>query len=996
MAGNTLNINAKSVLRYVLLPGIIPRAKELGGGGFAYLAFLFASVYRSVRILPPTHPFVNPANIGTFTIRQVIAAAANNIQFNRKNIDQILVFFVILTAVALMFLQFILLLLGIFTSNAFAAATTGNDAFMSMFITPSPATDIAFLMLDYVFGIPGEAANSAYFGSNALRGGPTPFHQGMHALFNFYNLAILLVGVLIFLYYVVVVVIETAETGVPFGRRFSKLYAPFRLIIAVGLLVPLPLGYGFNTAQYITLYAAKIGSSFATNGWITYNRALQGTAADNPLGVNTKSLVARPQTPPIDELSYFASVFHACKEMYKIWSPDKFQNPQKGTKIGAYVVVNGSAQTFYDPDPAPNPDPNQSNSEYSYEKAKKDFGGGEMEIVLGEHDPIKHNNMAGGVKPYCGKITISLANDNPGFWTQQKDSNGNPTAGIGADGVRSIENLYYGLVKTLLMPQTSFAAFGERMAHANVPTCPASTGDPGCTRDVCWRSGELNDTQKCENTVGRPNATVFAEDLSRNRTYTDRVVEGAYKFYKDNMKLNLTPELERRGWGGAGIWYNNIADINGTFTGAVYATPTVRQYPAVMEFVKNQRLANDQNSTACSMFDPNIGGGKSIDWKNTIDSDIAVALNSAYKYFNCKAEATRDSGTPAQGTGSTAGSADLVRKCGGSTTPRSATTRGMTANFFVDVIGIVFGLNGLFDIRACSEVDPNTGDPLVHPLAQLSTIGKGLVENSIRSMGMAIGASFGGGIAGMLGSALGPALESASGMFVGIATIGLSAGFILYYILPFLPFIYFFFAVGSWVKSIFEAMVGVPLWALAHLHIDGDGLPGRAAMPGYFLIFEIFIRPICTVFGLVGGMAIFGAMAIVLNNLFDLVVLNATGVSPGQSNSTLNIDQVESLRRGLVDEFFFTIMYAILLYMMATSSFKMIDMVPKAIMRWLNSGVSTFNDSKGDPTQHLTQYAAIGGSQITGQIFQGATQGSKALGQGVGALINEVGGTKKK
>ncbi len=991
MAGNTLNINAKSVLRYVLLPGIIPRAKELGGGGFAYLAFLFASVYRSVRILPPSHPFVNPANIGTFTIRQVIAAAANNIQFNRKNIDQIVVFFVILAAVVLMFLQFLLLLLGIFTSSAFAAATTGGGTFVSMFITPSPATDIAFLMLDYVFGIPGDTANSAFFGSNALRGGPTPFHQGMHAMFNFYNLAILLVGVLIFLYYVIVVVIETAETGVPFGRRFSKLYAPFRLIIAVGLLVP--LGYGFNAAQYITLYAAKIGSSFATNGWITYNRTLQGTSADNPLGVTTKSLIARPQTPPVDELFYFASVFHACREMYKIWSPVNYQDPQKGTKIAAYVIVNGSAQVFADPDPDPNPDPNKTNSDYSYDKAKTDFRGGEMEIVLGELDTKKHSEV-GGVKPYCGKVTISLANDNPSFWQQPKNGDGTPAAGIGNNGIKSIEAMYFAFVKMMMMPQTKFAAFGERMAHANVPTC--SSSDPGCSHDVCWRSGELNDAQECENRVGMPSATVFAADLAQNRSNSDLIVGKTYDAYRENMKLNLTPELERRGWGGAGIWYNNIADLNGTFTGAVYATPSIRQYPIVMEFVKNQRLANDKNSAACDMFDPNISGGKSIDWTNTIDADIALALNAAYKYFNCK-NATRDSGTKAQGTGTAgAGSGDMVRKCGGSTTPRSATTRGMTANFFIDVIGIVFGLNGLFDIRACSEVDPNTGDPLVHPLAQLSTIGKALVENSIRSMGMAIGASFGGGIAGALGSALGPALESASGMFVGIATIGLSAGFILYYILPFLPFIYFFFAVGSWVKSIFEAMVGVPLWALAHLHIDGDGLPGRAAMPGYFLIFEIFIRPICTVFGLVGGMAIFGAMAIALNNLFDLVVLNATGVNPGGSDSTLNIDQVESLRRGLVDEFFFTIMYAILLYMMATSSFKMIDTVPKSIMRWMNSGVSTFNDSKGDPTQHLTQYAAIGGSQVASQVFQGATQGSKAVGQGIGSIINEVGKNSNK
>jgi len=971
MAANTLNINAKSVFKYVLLPGIIPRAKELGGGGFAYLAFLFASVYNSVRILPSTHPFVNPANIGTFTIRQVIAAAANNIEFNRRNLDQIVVFFVILAAVVLMFLQFILLLLGIFSSNAFAAAVPGAGApFLSMFITPTPGTDIAFLMLDYVFGIPGAGNAGAFFGSNALTGGPTPFHRGMHALFNFYNLAILLVAVLIFMYYVIVVVIETAQTGVPFGRRFSKLYAPFRLVIAIGLLVP--LNYGFNGAQYITLYAAKIGSSFATNGWVTYNRALRGTDSDNPMGVTTQSLIARPQTPPIDEILYFESIYHSCKEMYKIWVPKDPQNPTVGTVIDAYVIVNGNAELL---------------SGYTYERAKTDFGKGELEVILGELDVANNGQYAGGVHPYCGKITISLSHDNPGFWTQG-------AAGVGADGIRSIERIYYTFIQILATPASTYAALGERMAHATVPTCRGAGA--GCSHDPCWRSGDLNDAQRCEANPTEPASAVFEADKQRNRTYANGVISGAYQSFRNNMRLNLTPELERRGWGGAGIWYNNVADLNGTFTGAVYATPSVRQYPEVMEFVKEQRLSNDKNTASCDMFDPNKAGAKAIEWKTSYDKDLADAMNGAYRYFNCT-HPNRDAGGNGNATGGAAGAPGAgTRECGGNTpVTRAATTRGMSANVFVDVIGIVFGLNGLFDIRACSEVNPATGEPIVHPLAQLSTIGKGLVENSIRSMGMALGASFGGGIASVLGSALGPALESASGMFVGIATIGLSAGFILYYILPFLPFIYFFFAVGSWVKSIFEAMVGVPLWALAHLHIDGDGLPGRAAMPGYYLIFEIFLRPICTVFGLIGGIAIFGATAIALNNLFDLVVLNTTGTNPGGSNSTLNADQVESLRRGLVDEFFFTIMYAILLYMMATSSFKMIDQVPKMIMRWMNPGVSKFNDATGDPTSHLTQYAAIGGSKVTSELFQGATKATNAAGQLVGAIGKEAMGTGK-
>jgi conjugal transfer/type IV secretion protein DotA/TraY len=319
--------------------------------------------------------------------------------------------------------------------------------------------------------------------------------------------------------------------------------------------------------------------------------------------------------------------------------------------------------------------------------------------------------------------------------------------------------------------------------------------------------------------------------------------------------------------------------------------------------------------------------------------------------------------------------------------------RGLTGNTLVDVIGVIFGMNGLFDIRAASCIEEASGRPRVHPLAQLSTVGRSLIENAIRTMGFAIGASFGGGIAGILSNALGAALQSASGMFVGIAIIGLTAGFILYYILPFLPFIYFFFAVGSWVKSIFEAMVGVPLWALAHLHIDGDGLSGRAAKGGYFLILEIFLRPIVIVFGLIGSMAIFAAMATMLNLVFDLVVVNITGALPTDpaSGSTIGAGTVENFRRGVIDQFFFTIMYAVLLYMMATASFKMIDNVPNGIMRWMSPGVSTFNDNKSDPTANLAAYASMATTQFAQPIMQNATNAVGGAARGLAGALRARG-----
>jgi conjugal transfer/type IV secretion protein DotA/TraY len=218
------------------------------------------------------------------------------------------------------------------------------------------------------------------------------------------------------------------------------------------------------------------------------------------------------------------------------------------------------------------------------------------------------------------------------------------------------------------------------------------------------------------------------------------------------------------------------------------------------------------------------------------------------------------------------------------------------------------------------------------------------------------------------------------------AFIGLTAGFILFYVLPFLPFLYFFFAVGAWVKSIFEAMVGVPLWALAHLRIDGEGLPGDSASNGYFLIFEIFLRPILTVFGLIASTIIFTAQVRVLNFIWALVIDNLTGFAGGQDTVVASFYDVV-IHRDIVDQFFFTIVYTIIVYMMATASFKLIDTLPDNILRWMGAGVSSFGDINDDPTEGLTRYAAIGGMTFGQKASEGVVQ----LGKGIGNIAAQEG-----
>ena len=149
-----------------------------------------------------------------------------------------------------------------------------------------------------------------------------------------------------------------------------------------------------------------------------------------------------------------------------------------------------------------------------------------------------------------------------------------------------------------------------------------------------------------------------------------------------------------------------------------------------------------------------------------------------------------------------------------------------SANPLFDVMNFFMGTSGIINMRGANRH--------MHPLAQLVAVGKGLVDGAVQNIALSTGAAFMGGILGAFNESAGKGAEALSKMIISMAFLGLMAGFTLFYVLPFLPFVYFFFAVGTWVKTIFEAMVGTPLWALAHLRIDGEGLPGDAASNGYF------------------------------------------------------------------------------------------------------------------------------------------------------------------
>lgn len=973
-----LSFKTRDVVSYAFFPRIVPRIRSVFFSGFGYLAFMMAQLYYTVRLIPANHPYLQTRNIGRFGVYNVITEASNNLRFSTRNIDQIFVFFALLAAIVLLFLQVVLLVYSLlFTSPA--------EAF-SWFTTTAPQNDLAYMILNDVFGVPDVFCDSFAPGTCALNNpvilpGPTtgsPYHNALHELFRYYSVAMLLIAVLIFLYFIFVIVLETAVTGVPFGQRMQHVWVPIRLIIAVILLVP--QNFGLNSGQWILLYVAKYGSSFATVGWIQFNTAVAahpmfggGITNSNPAG-ERYSLVAIPQEVDVTPVLRAMSIVHACAFSYMLMTGSAtggapypvtadYTAPGTNFMIRPYLVKRSTPwQTAAAPPPlVANPAVRQvinGPAAPNWVAAVGFYYGSDIIIRFGEYaenppgsGSPKYKNDEGFVAPLCGDIRLRVSDI--------RNVN-NPGVGAGAYMLR----YFYEMVLNMWFNDNQLKQFAR--THVVVSSRHRVEAATFCTPGLsgCGSAG----FQTCANCPTVPPPLSFIgvkmDDPPAPGAYqiaTNVAVRTAWDLYvQSGLDKNMENNIIDRGWAGAGIWYNKIAEINSGFIDSVRAIPVLVRFPLVMEQIKYERQKIDVSAFSIKdLYNPDIkpSGGKTgahlvIDRGDAELDQIGRPLNDLWKFWMVDAPHVQNEELKQQ------------------------------SNAFVDAINLMLGTSGVTHIRGANRH--------LHPLAQLVAVGKGLVDNAVFNLLVSTGAAFGGGFLGgaekfKLGQA---GLEVVSAIYEVTAFVGLTAGFVLFYVLPFLPFVYFFFAVGSWVKAIFEAMVAIPLWALAHMRIDGEGLPGDAASNGYFLILEIFIRPILTVAGLIAAITILSAQVRVLNFIWDLVIANASGYADADILGT-NVATDVRYKGTPIDQFFFTIIYTIICYMLATASFKLIDKIPDNILRWAGAGVSSFGDIDQDHVESLNRYAATGGMTIGSQAVGAVRGAAGGLGQTLGSMVKD-------
>lgn len=899
-----MDITTRQVLRYTLLPGILPRMRAVFGEGFGFIPFCMANIFAMCHLVPGNHPYLNPANMGKFGIRHILAQAAMNLKLRVRNIDQIIIFLIMLAGTVLLLLQFIFFIMGSYIQVAKAQSLPLPTTFAGFFISPNATDDISFMVMDRIFGIPGlfgscVAQNIPCINPAGVSDGafPAPYHLALRAMLGFYSYGLLLIGVIILCYYMITIVSETVMSGTPFGKRFNRVWAPLRLVVALGLL--LPMAHNLNAAQYITLYVAKFGSAFGTNGWNFFLSSM--ATSDTILGARDK-LIARPENPGMTDILQFMMTARVCQEAYRIM----YAPGMAAGFIEPYFVRTGitppspvTTGTAGNPRAMHLPSYAGSGTAKPLYTLQEWSGMGDIHIVFGHYDdsnPTRYSEFKGGVKPYCGEIAL------------QSKRIVNP-AGPGdfQDGADSLAYTY--LTYFVWQPWM----------------------------DAPWAWGDLPDRivrmdlSKDDMSIALPMPVVspVPAELETIVNWYKGALTGMVNQGQTDMisKTDWTNTAANYGWAGAAMWYNKIAEHNGAFTDAVFNMPQVVNYPLLMEWIQEEKSKYSVQVTGATRFDPVMTDKFDIKLADEKDQEILKALNQAYKLWQDD--------------------------------PNTKPKESM--NVVIDVIDAVFKHTGLWSFRTNENI---------HPLASMSSLGRAMLVNTVVSFGSGTAAGIIGTLSGK--GAIGALSSAFAGMAMTVAYIGLSVGIMLYYVVPFLPFIYFFFALVSWGKTIFEAMVGAPLWALAHLRYDGEGFPTRQALYGYYLLIDIFLRPILSVFGLIASMVMFYALTRTLNGLFDLVVSNVTGFNMDFAKTAApgTVGSAEYFRNSL-DKMFYTIVYAVIIYMVGMSSFKLIDQIPNNILRWMGGGARSFGEMTQRDSGAEVSYSVMTGSQMAGQQIGG-------------------------
>lgn len=198
------------------------------------------------------------------------------------------------------------------------------------------------------------------------------------------------------------------------------------------------------------------------------------------------------------------------------------------------------------------------------------------------------------------------------------------------------------------------------------------------------------------------------------------------------------------------------------------------------------------------------------------------------------------------------------------------------------------------------------------------------------------------------------------------ALVGL--GFTLGYMLPNLPFLMWIGVILGWLIMVIEAILAAPLWAVMHLHPNGDDLTGKGAN-GYMLVLGLTLRPVLTIFGLIAALVVTDIMGEFINKVFFSIF---------QTGNPWGFKAI------LVTVFAFSI-YTMAQFSLFKKTFALMHVIPDQLLRWIGGGgeqlgqyAGSIADGSGKAAGAIATLGAFAGEKAIDHTRNGIMQGRQA------------------
>lgn len=221
------------------------------------------------------------------------------------------------------------------------------------------------------------------------------------------------------------------------------------------------------------------------------------------------------------------------------------------------------------------------------------------------------------------------------------------------------------------------------------------------------------------------------------------------------------------------------------------------------------------------------------------------------------------------------------------------------------------------------------------------------------------------GASGIGAGVAGAWAEVLSGPLFAIFAILVVPGATLSTYVPMIPYILWLGVIVGWLILVLEAIIAAPIWAIAHMAPDGDGVVGRGGQ-GYMLILSLVLRPPLMILGLVCSITLMNPLGYFINSTF--LGSFAVSINPGPMALT-------QLIAGCI-------IYVVVMVSVIHRVFTLIHVIPDRILRWIGGG----GNELGEQAQGMESFsaaktvAASAAMNQIGEVSRSVGMGARQLG----------------